>query len=94
MLTSQVVQCDRGTEFGKEVKVVVEEFGGHLVKSSPGMPGSQGQDERSHQTWKKYLRYDQYSHDESDGSFLWSLHMKKYQRNYNEMLHRSIGELK
>ena len=48
LLTSQVVPCDHGTEFGRQVEGVADEFGGHLVKSSPGMPHSLGQDERSY----------------------------------------------
>ena len=73
-----------------EVQNLVEENGGHLVKSSPNTPRSQGKDERSHQTWKRYLRFDQRS---ADGCFLWTHQIKKYQRNYNEMVHRSLGKI-
>lgn len=40
--TPQIVQCDRGTEFGREVDDLVKANGGRLIKSSAYHPQSQG----------------------------------------------------
>ena len=80
-------QTDQGTEFSGCVTTLMAKLKVHIIRSRPYHPQSQGKDERSHRTWKDYLRHDL----KDDPQTNWVVNLPVYMSLYNASPHRSIG---
>jgi transposase InsO family protein len=82
----KIIQTDQGSEFKGSFKEFCVSHNILLIHSSSHHPQSQGKDERSHQTWKRKIRFDI-----DEGSDVnWARNLLNYQSLYNHGFHSSI----
>jgi len=82
----KIIQTDQGSEFKGDFSKFCSAKNIHLIHSRSHHPQSQGKDERSHQTWKRKIRFDM----ENGKDVHWAKNLSHYQSLYNHGFHSSI----
>ena len=54
----EIIQCDKGGEFKKPLKLLCDSMNINLIYSRPRRPQSQGKVERYHRTLRSKMEYD------------------------------------
>jgi len=85
----QILQCDRGGEFKKNVAAYCRKHGIRQILSAPYHPQTQGKCERSHQSWRNKFYFDM---RRSNYKFThWVSRLQLYASLYNKQHHESLG---
>jgi transposase InsO family protein len=91
----KIIQTDQGTEFKGVVEQVMNKLKVKIIHSRPYHSQSQGKIERSHRTWKSFMKFDALTGyeaflDQHEGCD-WVAGLPVYQHLYNTTHHTSIG---
>ena len=77
----EIIQCDKGGEFKKPLKLLCDSMNINLIYSRPRRPQSQGKVERYHRTLRSKMEYD--LQKISQDSVHWAKQLPLYQRILN-----------
>ena len=77
----EIIQCDRGGEFKKALKLLCDRMNIKLIYSRPRHPQSQGKVERCHRTLRSKMEYDLQKMGQDGVN--WAKQLPLYQRILN-----------
>ena len=77
----EIIQCDKGGEFKKPLKLLCDSMNINLIYSRPRRPQSQGKVERYHRTLRSKMEYDLQKIGQD--SVHWAKQLPLYQRILN-----------